>query len=173
MCHQAWLHWIRWIGASSCPWVILSRLLIYCDKQWAVSLSFDFNLTHICHCQGTATAGFSPSNTKQKQEIQSQILRCPNQAMEKSPAYLGPPKPASPWQTGWGESNKELPKDIGFYSFRWSPGSWPQGSESSENWDRVCILEASCFLPGPAQRWSSLSLSLPVSLSQMRGLQNT
>jgi hypothetical protein len=102
MCHQAWLHWIRWIGASSCPWVILSRLLIYCDKQWAVSLSFDFNLTHICHCQGTATAGFSPSNTKQKQEIQSQILRCPNQAMEKSPAYLGPPKPASPWQTGWG-----------------------------------------------------------------------
>lgn len=56
-----------------------------------------FTLTsvwHVCCCQGTATARTSPSNTKQEQEVQPSLLGCPDQAVEKSPTFLGPP-PAS------------------------------------------------------------------------------
>lgn len=63
------------------------------DKQWAVPLYLDLSLTHIFHCQGQATARTSPSNTKQEEEIQPSLLGCPDQAVEKSPTFLGPPPP--------------------------------------------------------------------------------
>lgn len=80
-------YWIEGIGPTSLR--KSPSLRIHCDKQWAVPLHPDLNLTHICHCQGKATARTSPSNTKQEEEVQPSLLGCPDQAVEKSPTFLG------------------------------------------------------------------------------------
>lgn len=90
-----WGHWSYLILRES-----LMSLLIHCDKQCAPSPRPQSD-THLL-LQGTTTARTSPSNAKQEEEVQSSLLGCPDQTVEKSPTFLGPPQTASAGQGSWG-----------------------------------------------------------------------
>ena len=81
---------------ATTPVLLPGKFTIISNKLCPLALTL---VWHICHCQGTATARTSPSNTKQEQEVQPSLLGCPDQEVEKSPTFLGPSQPAS---AGWG-----------------------------------------------------------------------